>query len=41
MVAVAALIEWDGTGEPEGWIRHPMTGRRRPGGDASKEYVNM
>lgn len=23
-----ALDEWDGTGEPEGWHRHPDTGRR-------------
>jgi hypothetical protein len=23
-----ALDEWDGTGEPEGWHRHPETGRR-------------
>lgn len=26
--------------EPEGWHRHPRTGRRRPGGDASKQYIN-
>lgn len=25
--------------EPEGWFRHVQSGRRRPGGDASKEYV--
>jgi len=25
--------------EPTGWIRHPATGRRRPGGDQSQEYV--
>ena len=23
-----ALDEWDGTGEPQGWHRHPATGRR-------------
>lgn len=23
-----ALEEWDGQGEPEGWHRHPPTGRR-------------
>lgn len=34
-----AAIGWDGEGEPEGWYRHPESGRRRPGGDASKEYV--
>lgn len=27
--AKAALDAWDFTGEPEGWHRHPNTGRRR------------
>ena len=27
--AIAALEAWDGQGEPEGWHRHPGTGRRR------------
>ena len=26
--AKAALLAWDGTGEPNGWHRHPATGRR-------------
>jgi hypothetical protein len=26
--AVRALAEWDGTGEPTEWHRHPATGRR-------------
>jgi hypothetical protein len=26
--ATAALAVWDGTGEPQGWIRHPASGRR-------------
>lgn len=34
--AVAALDAWDGTGEPQGWHRHPKTGRRR---DGSREWV--
>jgi hypothetical protein len=34
-----AALGWDGEGEPDGWSRHPETGRRRPGGDATKEYV--
>lgn len=34
-----AALAWDGAGEPEGWYRHLRTGRRRPGGDASKQYV--
>lgn len=27
-LAEAALDAWDGTGEPEGWFRHPASGRR-------------
>lgn len=26
---IAAFEAWDGVGEPEGWHRHPNTGRRR------------
>lgn len=37
--AIRALVEWDGEGEPEGWIRHPMSGRRRPNGNPEAEYV--
>jgi hypothetical protein len=37
--AQAALEAWSGVGEPQGWHRHPTTGRRRPDGDASAEYV--
>lgn len=36
--AKEALDAWDGTGEPEGWHRHPMTGRRRENG---VEYINF
>lgn len=25
--------------DPPGWHRHPNSGRRRPGGDPTKEYV--
>lgn len=28
-LALAALNAWTGVGEPEGWHRHPATGRRR------------
>lgn len=40
----AALIELDlfnplDEHEPSGWTRHPRTGRRRPGGDAAREFV--
>lgn len=38
-VAAKAMLEWDGFGEPQGWHRNPMTGRRRPGGDAAQEYI--
>jgi hypothetical protein len=42
-VAGAALVEWRNRGfegEPIGWHRHPDSGRRRPDGDPSKEYIN-
>lgn len=42
-LAGRGLDEWRSRGfegEPTGWHRHPRTGRRRPGGDASAEYVN-
>lgn len=33
-----AAAAWDGTGDPpDGWHRNPMTGRRRAGGDPTKE----
>lgn len=35
--AKAALENWDGTGEPKGWHRHPKTGRRVD--DDGREYV--
>jgi hypothetical protein len=40
--AMIALFAWEhrgGEGEPNGWHRHPISGRRRPGGDPSKEYI--
>jgi hypothetical protein len=41
-LAVMALMVFDPTiqSEPSGWHRHFSTGRRRPGGDAAKEYIN-
>lgn len=38
--AKAALDAWDGTPgtEPDGWHRHPATGRRRD--EAGVEYIN-
>lgn len=38
--ALHALEKWDGNGDPEGWHRHPKTGRRRDNGDPQYEYVN-
>lgn len=38
--AFTALEAWDGEGEPEGWHRHPTSGRRRTEGDPDTEYVN-
>jgi hypothetical protein len=40
-VAVAALENWDypNQSEPDGWMRHPDSGRRRPNGDPTKEYI--
>lgn len=38
--ALAALDAWDGAGEPMGWHRNPASGRRRPDGDPSMEYVS-
>lgn len=42
MLAIASLVAWDRDTQPEpyGWKRHPESGRRRPSGDAAKEYVN-
>lgn len=39
--AMAAAENWDPPREvePAGWFRHPMTGRRRPQGDPSREFV--
>jgi hypothetical protein len=37
--AIRAATLWDGTGEPEGWHRHPFSGRRRENGDPATEVV--
>lgn len=38
---LVGIAEWDGVGvdPPGGWHRHGGSGRRRPDGDASREYV--
>jgi hypothetical protein len=41
--ASAGLVDWWSRGfegEPTGWHRHPDTGRRRPDGDPSQEYID-
>lgn len=38
--AIEAACVWSGEGDPlDGWHRHPHSGRRREGGDPSKEVV--
>lgn len=41
--AVVAWESWDPLKErePQGWHRHPFSGRRRPGGDQTQEYINL
>jgi hypothetical protein len=40
--AITAAVLWDPetSPEPDGWVRCLDDGRRRPDGDASKEYVH-
>jgi hypothetical protein len=42
VLAVASLNAWNPEvdAEPPGWFRCPTTGRRRPGGDPAKEYID-
>lgn len=39
--AISQMLKWnpDEQNEPEGWIRHLESGRRRPNGDPDQEYV--
>lgn len=34
-----AVLTWDGHGEPDGWTRHPASGRIRPDGTAASEQL--
>lgn len=36
--AFAAADAWDGTGEPQGWMKNLQTGRYRKNCDPAKEY---
>ncbi len=38
-LAWRAVLGWDGEGDPEGWVRHHQTMRRRPDGDPEQEYL--
>lgn len=35
-----AVLGWNGKGDPEGWYRHPLSGRRRHESDPELEYIN-
>jgi hypothetical protein len=35
-----AVLGWNGKGDPEGWHRHPRSGRRRPDRTIESEYWN-
>lgn len=39
--ALKFLEKWSGNGEPDGWHRHPSSGRRRDNGDPKTEYINL
>lgn len=42
--AFSALVLWIDSGlegEPDGWFRDPITGRRRPQGDPTQEFIRM
>lgn len=42
-LAIAAAQAWTGEEdtEPQGWFRHPLSGRRRPDGDRAREEVRL
>jgi len=37
--ALMSFSAWDGAGEPQGWVRHMPSGRRREEADAARETV--
>lgn len=39
--AVRAFEQFDGLGDPDGWFRCVTDGRRRPNGDAAREYIHF
>lgn len=41
--ALEALERWEPMAqkEPEGWFRHPESGRRRPNGDPAQEHIRL
>lgn len=34
-----AVLGWDGQEEPDGWVRHLKSGRRRPDGTPESEFI--
>lgn len=40
-LAIKAMNSWDGTIDPEGWHRHPTTGRRRPDKTRASEFIEF
>lgn len=38
VAAYVAIATWNGEGEPDGWIKHPPSGRARPDGTPASEY---
>lgn len=42
-LATQSMIDYDPEKdvEPQGWKRHPFSGRRREGGDETREYVRL
>ena len=44
LIALHSMAEWDPSvkAEPQGWVRHPPSGRRRfPDGDPESEEVRL
>ena len=38
-LAIEAMDQWDGTGDPINWHKHPSTGRLRPDRTAASEII--
>lgn len=40
-LAITAMEQWNGEGDPINWHRHPRTGRRRPDYTPASEYIEF